>query len=292
MQSFEVFVEGIRAIIETHFRPHLDELTAIWLIERYGNQGFVKQYAEDGVIKLGIDGGPLDEHPDPEKGDRKEGESACSLVAKALSLTGPAMSFLVQQVTRQDSSGSSSSLELGFIVEVMYHNDKTAEQVMEFVFGVLDDLYRYQYKLQTTTAQEYKRLAQFEEIPTHRGPLKMVVLDGTNNPQLSKYARSKAGGYVAIVIQRQPTGNVQIFTNQFYNIDLSGIARTIQQKELLALGQSPSEVGLGSEGMIANWYYHSKMQALLNGSLKHPEVPPTKLSLEKLRDIIRQNLKI
>lgn len=163
--------------------------------------------------------------------------------------------------------------------------------VMDWAFTALEAKYEEQIKFTTTTAEEFKLKSQINTFVYRGRKLKMAVLPDCDNPQIAKFARSKAGGYVAVIIQQNRSGNVQIFTNRRCGIDLGKLAQSLRFAEQEAAGsiEVTDSDRLQSEGMLARWYYHHTGQMLLNGSLK-AKVPPTCLSLAKIGELALEAL--
>lgn len=114
----------------------------------------------------------------------------------------------------------------------------------------------------------------------------------SDDKQMSKFARSTYGGSAALVIQQKSSGNVQIYTNKKFNLILYDVAQMIRLAEQEAKGKVITREWktLASEGTVEGaeeWFFHHAGQMLLNGSLTAPGVPPTKLSLEQMKEIVR-----
>ncbi len=117
--------------IVLHVGPHVDEIAALFILRSFGESVFpgIKnakllfvdassmpgdgQSEKDGYLAVGVWRGRLDEHPGETQG-RKEGESACSLVLKALGLEQvPVLAKISEAVTVEDLGGRSRELNLG-----------------------------------------------------------------------------------------------------------------------------------------------------------------------------------
>jgi hypothetical protein len=71
--------------------------------------------------------------------------------------------------------------------------------------------------------------------------------------------------------------------------------KLIRLAELAAKGLAPNadEEKLVAEGQLAGvleWFYHKHGQMLLNGSLTQADVPPTRLSLERIAELVKIGL--
>jgi hypothetical protein len=293
--NLEGMVGKEKVIFITHQSPHLDELVAIWLIERFGNEKFLKIFAPEipRVIPLGIEGGSFDEHPTIEKG-RKEGECTASLVAKALEIeTDPALEEILEYLKSRDLQGGSHPFEIATLVSLLTRNPKIPlAKVAELVSLIMSAKYEEQLLFLTSTKDEFFKKAEIEEIIGPQGErLKMVTIV-SDNELMNKFARSKLGGEAAIVIQQNSKGNVQIFTNKKYGLKLYDVVKIIRYTEQWRKGAivTTDWDRLAAEGIITGaeeWYFHEAGQMLLNGSLTHPDVPPTNLTIENIKEAVR-----
>lgn len=155
----------------------------------------------------------------------------------------------------------------------------------------------YQRQLAFFRAQEVAKNAR-EEFVHHQGKVARVIIAQTDEEQFNDAARF-AGA--AVVIQQQPSGNVQIYTNKDrrklgFSVNMDRVAaylRTAEQEAKHAvLTTDPEE--LASEGIVAGveeWYYHLEGQMLLNGSLT-TDNDPTKIPLDEIVEIVKRGVYI
>lgn len=300
--------------IVMHRRPHLDELVALWLLLNFGEEKFpgiskvkvafsddggesphglsAEDWEQEGVLLLGIGGGPFDDHPASGK-KRKQGECTTTLVAKKLGLDDePAFEKILKFTQRTDLKGS-HPFDLANLVETL-HRQYPADprKVMGWTIMVLDAKYQEQLGFLTTTKKEFDEKATVEEI---QGPGKRIfklVTVVSDNEQINAFARSRQGVKASIVIQQRSSGNVQIFTNQKEGLILYDVVQMIRLAEQKKKGNviTTDWKTLALEGRVdgaEEWWFHEKAQQLLNGSLTAKKVPPTKLSLEEIKEIVR-----
>ena len=95
-----------------------------------------------------------------------------------------------------------------------------------------------------------------------------------------------------MVIQRQSSGNTQIYTNKKIRLFIQDVVQMVRVSEQEAGGKTGATnwEALSLEGKIEGaeeWYYHKTGQMLLNGSLTAKGVPPTRLSLEQIKSLVR-----
>ncbi len=129
------------------------------------------------------------------------------------------------------------------------------------------------------------------------GRILPIVAIESDNYRMGAALRSDKGVSAAVVIQKSKkekicsleySGDlVSISSNQKFKLRLNEAAAIIRYEEQQRNGEMITDQWpyLGAEGEVVgaeNWYFDTDMQALLNGSLTHPEVPSTQLSLNAL----------
>ncbi len=285
-------VGGKDVFVETHDQPHLDEIVAIWLFEKFGTAEFLEKFAPDGVLQVGVGGGVFDEHPDTKNGEaRKEGECAATLAAKALGVDDDsALEGILKNVLSRDLKGGAQPFELAALVDLRNRcHPNEPGKVIEWAIGPLED--KYQTQLQFLEAKtEFEEKAEVERVPVGERTLSLVAICSDSN-QMCKFARSAHGCKADIVVQKHPSsGYVQIFASPKSRVGLKDIARMLRLEEqrekdnivTTDWGRLEAEKTEGAE----EWYFHPKGKMLLNGSLTTPNVP-TRLSLERIRKLVR-----
>lgn len=155
----------------------------------------------------------------------------------------------------------------------------------------------YQKQLAFFRAQEVVKNAR-GELVHYRGKVARVVIAQTDEEQFNDAARFVGA---AVVIQQQPSENVQIYTNKDrrklgFSVNMDRVAQDLRMAEQEAkhavLTTDPDE--LASEGMVAGaeeWYYHLEGQMLLNGSLT-TDNDPTKVPLDEIVEIVKRGVRI
>jgi hypothetical protein len=299
-------------IIATHPKPHFDELTAIWLLRKFGSKKFpgietaviqywnrsdIKEtpetYETRGILLVGIGGGKFDEHP--ENGNaRKENECAATLVAKFLGVDDdPALERILRFTLNSDLNGSAQSFDMAIIAKLLYAY-QDPEKVLEWTFVGLEAKFQEQLQFLTTTRNEFKKLAQIEEIGYEGKRIKIATII-SDDELISKFARSRHGGNTAVVIQQRSTGNVQIFTNKRIGIDLHEVAKILRLEEQrikkkFSVTDWDALVADGKLEGSEEWYYHEQGQVLLNGSNTAVNIPATKIPLDDIRELVKVGL--
>lgn len=302
--------------IVTHVAPHLDEIVAVWLLRTFGEAKFpgiakakvtfwstggatpdgrtAAEYEQDGIILVGVGGGRFDEHP-TETSARKEGACATTLVAEALGVhEDPALEKILHFVVHNDLKGSSQPFDLPSMVKILHQqHPSSSKKVMDWALQAIEAKYQEQLRFWTSTKEQFEKIAQVETTPGPRDSMLKIVTIESDDELMNKFARSPQGGQAAVIIQKRSTGNVQIFTNKVYGLtlyDTAQILRLAEQQKKGGVVQTTDWKTLSSEGVVPGceeWFFHHGMQSLLNGSLTAKEVPPTRLSLEHIKQIVR-----
>lgn len=300
--------------IVTHENPHLhfDETLAIWLLRKFGEQVFpgistakikswgtggttpdgrsAREYEQEGILLIGIGNGRFDDHPDV-NGERKKHECATTLVAEALGLRDePVLKEIFEFAVSSDRRAANHPFDIASIAKDSYQQTSNPEEIMDWVMKGIQIKYEKQLRFFDAVKKEFEQNSKVEEIQGPGRMLKMVSIV-SDNAQMNNFARSIHGVKADIVIQKRPSGNVQIFTNAKSGLVLYDIAQMINLAEQEAEGEVKITDWkiLSSEGMIpgGRWFFLQEGQMLLNGSLTAPGVPPTKISFEKIKEIIR-----
>ncbi len=155
----------------------------------------------------------------------------------------------------------------------------------------------YQKQLSFILAQEVAKNARQELVHVGHKTAKVLIAQ-TDDEQFSDAARF-AGA--AVVIQRNTSGNVQIYTNKNrrklgFGVKLDEVARCLRIAEQKAKHAvlTVNRDELSAEGTVAGaeeWYYHTAGQFILNGSLT-ADNNPTKIPLDEIVEIVKQGIYI
>jgi len=298
--------------IVTHRFPHLDEVAAIWLLKKFGEEVFpgvaeapveylanggetpdgrnAEEYEREGTLLIGVGGGRFDEHPRANgNGEKKENECAATLVAEALGIAGdPALEQILKNILKTDLKGGSQILDLATLVKLLHQQcPERPDLVMEWTFVGLEAKYQEQRRFWGATKEEFQRSAQVKKMQGPNGEPVNVVIAQSDNEQMGQFARSPHGANAAVVIQKRANGQVQIFTSKKQGVCIEDAVRIIRIEEQSVKDEwkTTDWKDLVAEGKVAGaeeWYYHKEGRMLLNGSTTATDVPPTKLSLEDI----------
>lgn len=259
---------------------HLDELLAIYLIERYLNETedsflfFNSSWVEEangdeimpGDIAIGIGKGELDDkNPD---GMRKD-KCVARLVAEKFGLTEkyPEIEALINDVEHVDENGASGKLPFSQIVQdiAKEYGKDVAIEVSWYAFNSRIEQNRKIFHNPEVKAMYEAAPKRYIEICGEEKEI-VILQIYPNSPNVMPYAFWK--GAVCAIIYNLETGNTQIIGNKKFAINLKYVSKHLKNRE-------PNDT----------WYFHPPM-LLLNGSHTHPNIRPTEISLEEIIEIV------
>lgn len=291
-------------LIVTHNRPHFDEVLAIFMLKKWGEDFFpgvgeaeVEAWSEGGmldiykkagktaddllreekVLAVGTCGGMFDEHG-------KEAPTCAHLVVEYLGITAkPELQQILQFCKRVDHDGHSMPFDIHSLIKTMYDfygdQDDGLQVVLNWAMQAIEG-YVYGQQQFFTCELEFARTGRIIE-----GPIRITAVE-SDNPQMNKWIRWKFDS-PEVIIQRRATGHTAIFTvPKKKPVEIRDIVRIVRTKELLKRKIPPSswqalEIG-GLSADCPCWYFYPEGGQLLNGSLTASEVEPTRLSLTEI----------
>ncbi|OGY10236.1 MAG: hypothetical protein A3D26_02645 [Candidatus Blackburnbacteria bacterium RIFCSPHIGHO2_02_FULL_44_20] len=312
--------------IATHRNPHLDEYVGIYLLQRYGRQKYpgienakvvyydagrnspdgtsAEEWEARGVLAVGIWGGKFDEHANGDQA-RKLNECAATLIAKDLGIAdrpelGRLLAFtkardLGEETMLDGEKVEAGTFDLASLVKQMHlaypdHPETVRSWVDAIIRGYIKNQEGF-FQLK----EHYDRNKLVVQIPGPSNRVYTVVLIRSNNKQVLGYARSKYGDKADIVVQQQTSGHIQILPNQSSGSSMRDTVHMVRIREMEAkelFGDLPWK-DLSREGVLEHseeWYYQPNGGMLLNGSLTARNMPPTKLGLHDILEILMVSL--
>ncbi len=285
-------------IVVTHTSPDLDALTAVWLLRRFhpkftdSEMRFVaagekyelteiERIKNPEVIHVDTGGGEFDHH---QTGDK--GVCAASLVLEYLIKNQfiktshenalERMAKIVLEIDHfgevfwPDAAADRYEFFLENILEgfKMRYRDQN-ERVVNFGLEILDAV--FQKMAQKVKADEEIENGTISEVEGLHGKSQQMIAMETINDEVVKLAQKKG---FPVVIRRDPRkGYVRIKAIPGGKFDLSDAYSALRKKD-------PD----------ATWFLHASHRMILNGSTKNPKMKPTKLALDEVVEIVRENL--
>jgi len=280
-------------------KPHLDPITAYYLLLRYGNEKFpgiseaklffwdsgtdpdaqtLKKWNEEGSLLIDVAGGEFDHH-------LIEGGFSSLLVAKYLGIDeNPEMKAILEYLREDDNHGLHNKFgDLAHIVKMMHKQNIDIQKIFELIFLALNSMVYFDDEAK----KEFEAKSIIHKVKRGKNKMKVAVIESASQ-NVAKYAMQNER--VGVVIQRRPTGHIMIFTNNIYKIDLRDAIGAIRKKELELLGKEIPDLRIlkkeGKHPDVQHWYYHRSLNAILNGSDALSDTPATKLELDKIVEIV------
>lgn len=237
--------------VVTHHKPHVDEVVALWLLRRFGEDIFpgvqtatieyinpgralpdgrnAADWEAEGKLLLGVGGGLFDEHPDAGE-DRAVDASATTLVAEALGLMrNRDLRAILRYAQNNDAKGAHMMFDLAELVYAFYADSdreggltpEDYERIYTWAFRGLDALSETAQHDHYDPRDDDERRRVNAEVVRHRGDvanalaiewLARIIEGETPDPETE--ATKQFSRYVAQAAKRFP-------------VDLVGMARAM-----------------------------------------------------------------
>lgn len=290
-------IRGINNVIIPN-KPHLDPITAYYLLLRYGNEKFpgisdaklffwdsssdpdaetLKKWNKEGSLLIDVAGGEFDHHIN--------GGFSSLLVARYLGIEEyPEMKAILEYLREDDNHGLHNKFgDLAHIVKMMYKQNVDVQKIFDLVFLALNSMVYFDDEAK----KEFDAKAKIYKVKRGKNKMKVAVIE-SDSQNVAKYGMQNER--IGVVIQRRPTGHVIIFTNNIFKIDLRDVIGAIRKKELELRGKEIPDIRIlkkeGKHPDVQHWYYHGSLNAILNGSDALSDTPPTKLDFNEIIDIV------
>lgn len=278
--------------IVTHTNPDLDAVVCLWLVKRFlpgWEKAEVKFAMADKSVSAnqGRDNNPDELWVDIGRGKLDHHQTPAYLSATRLTweyiqeqrqgqppgeLETEAVEAMVEVVTQVDNAKDlfwpevtegRYSFYLHNLIDGLRGGAETDEQVVEFSLRALDAaLWRFKNRIKAES-----ELAAGREFETPWGG---AIAVETGNKQVLWQGEAK--GYVLVVKKDPEKGGVQVYARPDSTVDLTKTYNRVQEVD-------PD----------SDWFLHSSKRLLLNQSSLNPGMRPTKLSLKKIMEILKEN---
>lgn len=287
-------IAGEKIILEFHDAPHNEEHFARWLLKKFGTKEFLEQYAPNGIIQIGVGGGPFDEHPGPNDLKREE-ECSATLIAKALKVDDrPELSRLLEFILSRDLHGP-GYLDLAFITNLFRRKFPDGpEAVFQRISPIFELEYQRQVRICTIAGKQYRENADIKDaIIDNKGEARRIVtITSDLREDMIAYFRLAERKKEAILILKESSGHTGIFVNNIHIgilDDIVGMLRCAILKLKAVIPPSDWRI-LKKEGKIEGAeeiYYHRSGRAIINGGRSAPDTPPIPLSLKRIQELVQ-----
>lgn len=204
-----------------------------------------------------------------------------------------ALTSLRTSLSQTEGSAHLHLTELAHIYKTI--NKRSRKQSREWLTEVIVDMYEDSCQF-FEAVDEINRGNNVTEFRSAGNTFPVLTIDSPAK-HISQAARSRFCGYVALVIQKNPKGNVAIFLNTGNEhvaregLNLGNLIRMVRLREQSRLGHPQSQwhdVGIeGTMRRLRMWYFSKDADMILNGSTTTPDVKPTTLALPEILAIAR-----
>jgi hypothetical protein len=289
-------------------RPQPDTIVAVFLLHTFGEQMYPgiktakvtvdpKALPTEGHLLIDVAGGELDHH----------GTDKCAteLVAAKLNLLDKAeLRNMIAYARRDDTKGqgtiSKDTLDRAFglsglIAALNKQHTTDTDLIVQTILPLLSAHYKNAYEHYVAIPKLITTLTESKDFSSHtlQTPIRNmpVVFVSSDHIGLAGYLRSNAGGTCRVVVQRRPSGHVNILTKQDPKINLSRLMAVIRLREL----QMNDFSGVIDEETLTQttthkdvpeWYYDTATNSLLNGGVTPDSVPATRIPWDEMQQIV------
>ncbi len=302
----------IREIVAHGSPVHLDELAALLLLRRYGEEklpgvstakfralvpedSIEELQARDNVLLLGLGTGSFDEHVF--NGDTSKRDECCAtLVAQFLGMQNDAVwRPVLNYVLHTDKNRPTLVLDLALSVVRFQMQGWELSRVFQYMEMTVDAMLQEQrqfFKADFAGALEKGEFVRQEHLMIGNELHQCAIIEA-DDPALVRQARFF--GAALVIVKNPHTQQVQILSTNHLRLNMKVVARVIRYMEQKKRG--PVTVTdwrvLESEGTIGQvpyWFFHKEANNLLNGGRSRPDIPPTSLSMEEILFAVRTAL--
>lgn len=299
-------------------RPQPDTLVAIYILKTYGEDAFPgitlakvevwqkmpdnetsESLLEKGNLLIDLGGGTFDHHTKTPK------TTASKLIATYLEVDGElSLAKLLEYAERDDFYGkgtvSTDSLDRAFglsglITALNKTNTENPELVVELILPLIKAHHQEEKKRTDEMPKEFEkiksegRLKDFVLRQRDKN-LRVIILE-SGNVGLPGFLRSRMGGAYDVVLQKLPSGHVNILTRPTKRIDLRALVVKIREEELdkspYAFTGEKKELSVsGRIDELPEWYYDPATNSIQNGGVNPKDIEPTKIDWSKWVEIL------
>lgn len=295
--------------IAMHECPDLDAIAATLILREYGNQAFpgVKDakivfwgmngtpdgrpasawLEEDKVLAVDTGNGIFDEHMKTAKTGRMASTCATDLVAEFLGISElPELEKFLKFVNASDTKSNTHPWHIASMIKTKHSDGKDPREVVAWAESGLQAFLNGQRRFHGAVREEFFNGKMFEA-----GNLSIAVVV-SDHPEMNRFARSQK---VDVLIQRNSEKHTIIFGTE--GVRMRRMVNILRYEELRAEGK-PIPAGLDLSAPLAleevpEWYLtiYDDYDMVSNGTRTHPNVPRSKLSLEKITMIVLKSFR-
>lgn len=300
-------------------RPHADVIVGIFLLIKFGAEKYpgVKDASieiwqqlpagetsetleKNGALILDVGGSKFDHH--------KTGKNLSQLIAEDLGiLANPSVTKLLAYAERDDKRGlgtiSTDQLDKAFglsgLVAALNKTETDPEKVVKIVLPLLEAHLAEEKRRTQEIPEEFENKlkegkAEVFQVKQNKKDLKVVVLE-SDNLSMAGWLKSANGLKADVVCQRNSAGFTNILTRPMKMVDLRWTSAYLRKAEAEMRDRKLicSTYDLMKDGKISEvpeWYYDRATNSILNGGAAPQGVLPTAISLETIKNILKEAL--
>ncbi len=305
-------------------KVQVDTLVSIYLLKAFGEEAFPgvkeakiafmskapegktpEETEAEGMLLVDL-GGMFDHHRTNTQSGKRQ-DCAATIIARYLGIDKEKyLEKLLQWAKRDDLEGkgtiSEDSLDRAFGLSGVISTlnrvlketpEKTVELILPLIAAHVDDQ-RHRAEGLPKLYEELEVAGKVKRWKLKQGSAEIKAV-AVECDDIGMAGWLKAVKRMDLVVQRAPTGHTNVITRQERSIDLRPVIERLRVEEAMALGTplSLDKTKLQSTGKIEEvpmWYYDDAANTLQNGGIDPGQIPPTKLSFDRVIDILTQTL--
>ncbi len=303
-------------------RPQPDTILGIFLLKKFGKEKYPgienalieiwtdlpknetpNSLEKKGYLLIDIGGGKFDHHFEREK------TTASQLITEDLRIINDsALSKLLTYVERDDKYGlgtiSSDPIDKAFGLSGLITNlnkilPENPQKVVEIILPLIYAHYLEEKRRTQELPKEFEeRLkenkAEIFEVRQGDKKLKIISIESAN-PSLAGWLRAAEGLKGDVIIQKMPSGHINILTKPLKRVDLRWAIALLRNEEAILKNQKLKLLTFelmrpGKIIEVPEWYYDRATNSIFNGGVNPQGVSPTIIPLERIKELIKEGL--
>lgn len=299
---------------------HVDTIIAVFMLKEFGKEAYpgienaeieiwntipegetLESLSQKGFFLIDIGGGKFDHH--------FKNKTASQLIADDLKIEkDPALSKLLTLAERDDKYGlgtiSTDPIDKAFGLSGLISNlnkifpsepQKVAETILPIIHAhYLEERRRYKDLPEEFEKKLKEGKAEVFITKQKEKKLKVVAIE-SDNPSIIGWLRSSIGEKADVVLQKTSSGHTNIITRPLKRVDLRLVAAFLRQEEINVQNREIKLPPLdlikpGRIPEIPEWYFDLATNSILNGGINPKGTPPTSISFERIKEILKEGL--
>ena len=253
------------------------------------------EHLEEGTYIIGCGGsGPFNHHPPEDFPD------ICSAdqVAIALGIDDrPELRKHLRRIRVNDlNTGGELTMMAEYLRDLNVQTQEEFEQAFAWIMEYLGPFLTRQAKMfAEEMKKEFDRTVRVWGFTRGSETIPVATINGSDNEDIVRFTRLRTKA--DIIIKRETSGNVQIFTNPFQNGGKKNYRKRVTLKAVGAMLRHMDQRAMGMQDINEDWddltqngfvfsWYNMNNQTLLNGSITARDVNPTHVPLARIEEAV------